>query len=288
MEKIPSFSELLKQGFQLLRQRERALGGVILISMLVLNFGSIVKQAFADRMINEYEKIATVDRGEPFNIFVLAQRMQRTNLTSELAVKTREIFADFSDDWKLTKDTDGSRQKAWPYIIKVFVGKTIYDVFALFILALTSLALYVVFQHPILAPSRFWKEFSENMFPMLRLYLYVFVRSFVWIPLAGIVFGILYIPRFVASPLVLIRERKGAMYSVKQSWEKTRPLSGKVIRYSIGLLLLYFVGKIIVNLILTPFLGPHSIFLFIVQGVIFSWLVATAFCLGNAILADRN
>jgi hypothetical protein len=65
--------------------------------------------------------------------------------------------------------------------------------------------------------------------PLLGLSVWLFIRSFVWIPLAGIVIAIILAPRFILAPIILMHEGKGVMASASESYARTRGMWGKIV-----------------------------------------------------------
>lgn len=71
------------------------------------------------------------------------------------------------------------------------------------------------------------------LLPMLGVWLWSFLRSFAWIPVIGIIFAIVIGPRLVLAPVILIKEKKGVLESVRSSYERSKGYWGKVIGNSI-------------------------------------------------------
>lgn len=87
------------------------------------------------------------------------------------------------------------------------------------------------------------------LLPMLGLWLWAFVRSFAWIPVIGIIFAIVFMPRFVAAPLYLIEQKKGVFESVRLSMQTTRFYWGKIVGNLIVLGLLLFVASVVLGIV---------------------------------------
>ncbi len=67
------------------------------------------------------------------------------------------------------------------------------------------------------------------LLPLAAVWLWAFIRSFAWIPIAGIVPAIIFGPRFLLSPVILLKEQKGVVESVRLSYERTRGYWGKIV-----------------------------------------------------------
>ncbi len=64
--------------------------------------------------------------------------------------------------------------------------------------------------------------------PLFLLSLWIMIRSFIWIPLLGIILAIILGPRFVCAPVLLVRDRKGVLESASMSYAKTSGYWGKI------------------------------------------------------------
>lgn len=64
--------------------------------------------------------------------------------------------------------------------------------------------------------------------PLFLLSLWIMIRSFIWIPLLGIILAIVLGPRFVCAPVLLVRDRKGVLESASMSYAKTSGYWGKI------------------------------------------------------------
>ncbi len=70
-------------------------------------------------------------------------------------------------------------------------------------------------------PALFWR--------LLGLWIWMFIRSFAWIPLLGLIPAIIFGPRFILAPVILVKEKKGIMESVSVSYERTSGYWGKIV-----------------------------------------------------------
>ena len=110
----------------------------------------------------------------------------------------------------------------------------------------------------------------ENLFPLLGLSVWVFLRSFIWIPLVGIIIAIIIGPRFVLSNVILIKEKRGITESVRESYKRTEGFWGKIVGNMIvasviGWVVL-FVTSMVLGLLGRPIAGFVSPI--IAQGVV--------------------
>jgi len=73
-----------------------------------------------------------------------------------------------------------------------------------------------------------FSEIQGYIFPMIGLWIWMFLRSFVWIPLLGFVIAIFIGPRLALAPVILLRENKGVLESTRQSYTMSRGYWGKI------------------------------------------------------------
>ncbi|MDD5751660.1 MAG: hypothetical protein PHS73_04040 [Candidatus Peribacteraceae bacterium] len=64
--------------------------------------------------------------------------------------------------------------------------------------------------------------------PLFLLWLWVVIRSFVWIPVLGIILAIILLPRFIVAPVLVVRDGKGVLESASRSYVLTRGYWGKI------------------------------------------------------------
>ncbi|MDD5469347.1 MAG: hypothetical protein PHO92_00905 [Candidatus Peribacteraceae bacterium] len=86
--------------------------------------------------------------------------------------------------------------------------------------------------------------------PLLLLSLWIFMRTFVWIPFIGIITGIILGPRFVLSPVLLVRDHKGVLESAKLSYAKTGGFWGKIFGNMIVACALGLIAQVLLGFIL--------------------------------------
>ncbi len=74
-----------------------------------------------------------------------------------------------------------------------------------------------------------FRETLKGFFPLAGLWIWMFLRSFAWVPLIGIVFAIVLGPRFILAPIVLLEQGKGVMESASMSYGGTKGKWGAII-----------------------------------------------------------
>lgn len=85
--------------------------------------------------------------------------------------------------------------------------------------------------------------------PLAGVSVWMFIRSFVWIPFLGWIVAIIVAPRFVASPLIFLTEGKGITGSVSSSYARTKGYWGKIIGNAIVAGLIMFVITIVIDIL---------------------------------------
>jgi hypothetical protein len=90
--------------------------------------------------------------------------------------------------------------------------------------------------------SVFFSLFLVNLWSMLR--------SFIWIPILGLIPAIILGPRFVAAPLIHLTEGKGVTASVSDSYRRTRGYWAKIVGNVIVAMLIALVATIVLNVVL--------------------------------------
>lgn len=68
----------------------------------------------------------------------------------------------------------------------------------------------------------------KSFFPLLGLMIWIFIRTFAWIPFVGIVTAIILGPRFALAPVIMLQEKKGIMDSASSSYARTMGYWGKI------------------------------------------------------------
>lgn len=90
--------------------------------------------------------------------------------------------------------------------------------------------------------------------PLFLLSLWIFIRTFLWIPFIGIITGIILGPRFVLAPVLLVKERRGVLESASASYARTAGYWGKTFGNVIVAAICAFVVLVIAGFVV-GFLG---------------------------------
>ncbi len=94
--------------------------------------------------------------------------------------------------------------------------------------------------------------------PLVGLWIWMFLRSFAWIPFIGVIFAIVIGPRLSCAPVILLREKKGILESTKSSYIRTNGYWGKIIGNAIVAGLCVWLVLVIVGMA-TSFLSDISL-----------------------------
>lgn len=96
---------------------------------------------------------------------------------------------------------------------------------------------------------------QKAFLPLFGVNLWAMLRSFIWIPILGLIPAIILGPRFVAAPLIHLVEGKGVTASVSDSYRRTRGYWGKIVGNAIVAMLIMVVVSAVVNIVLSLLLA---------------------------------
>ena len=115
-----------------------------------------------------------------------------------------------------------------------------------------------------------FQESARVFFPLLGLYLWVALRTFAWIPVVGFIFAIILGPRFILSPVLLLRDKKGVFESAKISYAKTKGYWGKIFGNMIAVGILCVIGLFVASFV-SVITGP---LIFIMMPILMHMVIA--------------
>jgi hypothetical protein len=101
-----------------------------------------------------------------------------------------------------------------------------------------------------LDPMMIARQTPGLILPMIGLAMWVMLRSFLWIPIIGIIPAIFLLPRFVASIVYLVRDSKGVLESARLSYGATAGYWGKIWGNWIAAGLLMLFTAIVANIVI--------------------------------------
>ncbi len=98
------------------------------------------------------------------------------------------------------------------------------------------------------------KRSFEVLFPMIGLSIWIFIRTFAWIPFIGFIIAIVLGPRFVCAPVLLIKDHRGIFESASISYQRTRGYWWKIFS---NVIVAVVCGALVIGLI-NIFIGQLS------------------------------
>ena len=93
------------------------------------------------------------------------------------------------------------------------------------------------------------------LLPLIGLWIWLALRTFIWIPVIGIIVAIILGPRFLLSPLYLLEHNKGAMEAARMSYAKTKGYWGKIFGNALVFGIVTMVCAAVISKILVGILG---------------------------------
>jgi hypothetical protein len=155
------------------------------------------------------------------------------------------------------------------------------------------------------------KRAFEYFFPLVGLSVWIYLRSFLWIPFIGfalafvsfpafllsvliaVILGAIFMPRFILSNVILVRNRRGILESAQASYEQTRGYWGKIVGNMIVARLLSYICLMVVIVVLAfaarpagPFIGS-TLAQIAAQGMV-AFLVIFKTKLAITLLAEKK
>jgi hypothetical protein len=95
--------------------------------------------------------------------------------------------------------------------------------------------------------------------PLLGLSILLGIASCLWIPLLGIIIAIILMPRFLLSPILLVRDGKGIIESIKLSYKLSTGYWGKIVGNLIVAGVCSFIVLWVVNFAVGMGLGKYAL-----------------------------
>ena len=253
---VKSFSELFTDSIGAFRANVRTLlVGAFVLSLLI----------FTGQMLFQSKTVSLVERrfGSVEHFSDLADRMGRGD---EGAVK--EMMQSMG-----MEDIGGTSDDA---VVQAMMFRMIRGVGpSLGLLVLASLILFVLGKTYFLVvaveetedPADAFIRACRVVFPLIGIHIWMFLRSFVWIPLVGPFIGLVIGPRLMLAPVVYLREGTGIVESVRISNERSRGYWWKIVGNGflagIAIGIVMFVAWIVLSIVLSM-VPPVSAFAFVV------------------------
>jgi len=172
-----------------------------------------------------------------------------------------------------------------PAAAAAFVGSIFTFVLAMWVISIIGTYYYLVVatgRHMNTAEAL--RQTLGKIVSLIGLSIWIGVRSFVWVPFIGVVFGIMLMPRFVPAPVLLLRDGKSIFESASMSYARTSGYWGKILGNTIVAMLCGFVVFVAISMVLRV-VSPVSLLLTGVIGSIASQLLFAYFSVFTVTLA---
>jgi len=229
------------------------------------------------------ERNTTLEINKTLGVFGLdAQRMQE--LQRRVALGDEQAVQEFTDAMKNVqekKDQLGEEVFARMMMqstLSTFTSMTWFGPLMLVISIFSFLFFLLLAVTGVQDPVVLVKQTAVQFFPFLGLSLWVMVRSFIWIPLAGIIIAIIIGPRLALAPVIMLTEKKGVFESVSLSYTRSQGYWGKIVGYSFLAGLLVGIVLMVAGIILSiggPTIGTLLKAIISMMGVAFNVIFIT-------------
>lgn len=132
-----------------------------------------------------------------------------------------------------------------------------------------------------------FKQAFPLILPLLGLWIWTALRSFIWIPILGFFLAIYFGPRFVAGPVLLVRDGKGVMDAASESYKRTEGFWGKIFGNMFVVGICIAIISMIVGKLLGVFGGMGMWVMMIVQQFFLAYMMVFAVELSKTVLEQK-
>lgn len=251
-----SFSELFTDSISAFRAHARALLiGAFIVSLLM----------FTGNMLFHSKTVSIMESrfGSVEHFSSLADRMSRGD---ESAVK--EMMKDMGMDDIGGASDDEVAQAMMFRVVRGFAPSIALLMLGYLVLMLLGKAYFlVVAVEKTEDPADAFLRACRVVFPLIGIYIWTFLRSFVWIPVVGPIFGLVIGPRLMLAPVVYLREGTGIMESVSVSYQRSRGYWWKIVGNALLAGFCIGIVMVVTSIVLATLLGmvpPVSAYVFVV------------------------
>lgn len=112
--------------------------------------------------------------------------------------------------------------------------------------------------------------------PLVGVSIWSMLRSFVWIPIIGLIPAIILGPRFIVAPLIQLVEGKGVMASVSESYARTVGYWAKIFGNMIVVAIIAMVVSMMISMLLSMVLSGFSSVMIVVTQIVSQAVMAFA------------
>lgn len=149
-------------------------------------------------------------------------------------------------------------------------------------IVLVSLVAYIAMKYYLIAAIKqerssraVFAGILKYILPEIFLSMWVFLRSYTWVPLLGPIFALIFTPRFTLAGVYLVRDHQGIFTSAQRSFERTRGHWWYIVRSVYATCLVAAIAYAVARTVLL--LLPLNMYPQIVSSTIVAQ-IALAFC----------
>ena len=132
---------------------------------------------------------------------------------------------------------------------------TILMILLLIILICSSTYFFVLAVNPSEDVLALIRTTGRKLLPMIGVDIWAFLRSFLWIPIIGIIPAIILIPRFIFAGVIFLKEGTSIKESVSLSYGRTKGHWWMIVGNMVGLMICLWI-VLVIFILLAQFTGP--------------------------------
>lgn len=232
-----SLGTLLKASFEMYKTKFVPIGiGAVIFGVLTYGAQLYFQQAAISSMqgnpyanLDRLEQLA--DRAERGDQAALQELMEQAGMMENGTLSSEDLMNKMAMDM----------MRGVLPTFSVFLLLTV-------IISVIAGAYYLVLSTDPLATAQTAAAKTPQLFlPLLGVWVWSFVRSFVWVPIIGVIIAIVLGPKLMLAPVILVRENASVFDSVKLSLERSRGYWGKIVGNVLVLGLILWVAMLAVG-----------------------------------------
>ncbi len=219
----------------------------LLVSALCFAMMGAVAAAFVERRISSVEERMAKEQSVTVDAF-------RNDMQNKIQSMTAEMMNEFVVSEP--GDTVGESDTLHAYVRDVGFFVLGLFLFFGFIAFIASLFYLILFVSGDAGASDALTALPLRVFPMIGVYLWMLIRSFLWIPIVGVPLSFYFAPRLSLAPVILASGEASVRRSVALSMKRTK---GMWLQIVFRFLMVSFVAFVLGWLLLTA-VGVMSLF----------------------------
>ncbi len=206
-----SFAAILAQSFSVFR---RNILQILVVAAVIALFSSIIESSLVGAMARVTANLP-VNTEQPLETgtgIIINEDGSSRDLQEDINQRSDSVIRQLREDQALQ-------------VFFILLPRILFTYVAMAILSfLAMIYFFILALQSDMKPD--WGQVFDRLppllFPMMGLYIWIFIRSFTWIPILGIFTSIYYFPRFALSNVLLAEQRKGIRESARQSMRLSR------------------------------------------------------------------